>query len=154
VSPSDFTLSVHHALAGLLAIARRNRAGHTAVAAGPESFCCGFLEAVACLAETPAQPVLLVHYDEALPPPFSGAAPAWPAVALVVALAAGGPGEAMAFAARPATVSAGEPGDPAVRFRDFLANPAANSLAIAGERMNWNWRRAGVRPVNGYAAAA
>ena len=33
VSPADFTLSVHHALAGLLSIAQRNRLGHTAIAA-------------------------------------------------------------------------------------------------------------------------
>jgi len=34
VSPAEFTLSVHHALVGLLSIAQSNRRGHTALAAG------------------------------------------------------------------------------------------------------------------------
>src|SRR5690349_17921743 len=45
VSPADFSLSVHHALAGLLSIARGNRAGHGAVAAGRDSLWYGLLEA-------------------------------------------------------------------------------------------------------------
>ncbi len=51
VSPADFTLSVHHALAGLLSIVRKNRQGHTAVAAGSESFFFGLLDALLCLNE-------------------------------------------------------------------------------------------------------
>jgi Beta-ketoacyl synthase, N-terminal domain len=49
-SPAEFTLSVHHGLAGLLSIAHRNMAGHTAIAAGPDTFGCGMLEALGCLA--------------------------------------------------------------------------------------------------------
>ena len=37
-SPADFSLGVHNALAGLLSIATRNSAGHTALAAGLDSF--------------------------------------------------------------------------------------------------------------------
>jgi len=70
VSPADFTLSVHHALVGLLSIAQGNRNGHIAVAAGPESFGFGFLEAVSCLQERPAEPVIFLYYDEPLPPPY------------------------------------------------------------------------------------
>ncbi len=57
ISPADFTLSVHHALAGLLSIARGNRHGHTTIAAGRESFGFGLLEALSCLVEKPAEPV-------------------------------------------------------------------------------------------------
>src|SRR5689334_10839923 len=38
LSPAEFSLSVHHALIGLLSIARGNGAGHTALAAGADSF--------------------------------------------------------------------------------------------------------------------
>ena len=38
ISPADFSLSVHNALAGLLSIAWGNTAGHTAISAGADSF--------------------------------------------------------------------------------------------------------------------
>lgn len=66
-SPADFSLSVHHALAGLLSIQTHNKAGHTTVSAGRDTFGYGLLEAVAAVADQPAQSVLLVSYDEALP---------------------------------------------------------------------------------------
>jgi Beta-ketoacyl synthase, N-terminal domain len=69
VSPAEFSLSVHNALAGLLSIARHNNAGHTAIAAGANSFQAGLIEAAACLIDQPDQPVLLVYFDDALPAP-------------------------------------------------------------------------------------
>ncbi len=145
VSPAEFTLAVHHALAGLLSIARGNGRPHTAVAAGPESFCAGFLEAVACLAEQPAEPVLLIHYDEPLPEPFTRfAVETGPAIALVVALAAGGPGEAMTLAMTPTPA----PGPPAAEcasaaagFRGFLGDLRAPRFTIVGARTTWRWSR-------------
>src|SRR5271170_706359 len=71
VSPAEFSLSVHNALAGLLSIARRNKAGHTTIAAGADSFRSGLIEAAACLMEYPEEPVLLVYTDESLPEPYS-----------------------------------------------------------------------------------
>lgn len=70
LSPADFSLSVHHALTGLLSIARKNRSGHVAVASGEESFCYGLIEAATSLAEDPHTPILLIHYDEPLKAPF------------------------------------------------------------------------------------
>lgn len=66
VSPTEFSRSVHHALVGLLSIATGNRAGHSAVAAGPDSFASGLLEAAACVEED-RHPVLLLYFDEPLP---------------------------------------------------------------------------------------
>jgi hypothetical protein len=64
VSPADFSMSVHHGLVGLLSIATKNTRGHSAVSAGPESFCYGMLEAASCLADRPEETVILLHYDE------------------------------------------------------------------------------------------
>lgn len=143
VSPAEFTLSVHHALVGLLSIARGNRRGHTAVAAGPESFCFGFLEAVSCLTETPDEMVLLIHYDEPLPEPFAGfARDTGPAMALVVALASGGPGETMTLAMMPTTAPGpAVPDSPAAGFCAFLGDPAASCFSAVGPRMIWQWSR-------------
>ncbi len=74
VSPADFSLSVHNALAGLLSIASGNRNGLTAIAAGRDSFGYGLLEATALLAEQPSQPVHLVHFDEPLPDQYADVA--------------------------------------------------------------------------------
>ena len=70
ISPADFSLSVHNALAGLLSIAWGNTAGHTAISAGADSFGYGLLEAVACLKEGPSDPVMLVYFDDLLPQPY------------------------------------------------------------------------------------
>lgn len=66
VSPAEFSLAVHHALAGLLSIATGNRQGHSAVAAGPDSCGYGLLEA-ACFVAEAAAPALLLYFDEPLP---------------------------------------------------------------------------------------
>jgi hypothetical protein len=70
ISPADFSLSVHNALAGLLSIAWGNTAGHSAVAAGADSFGYGLLESIACLGAGTGDPVMLVYFDDLLPHPY------------------------------------------------------------------------------------
>lgn len=142
VSPADFTLSVHHALAGLLSIARGNRQSHTAVAAGPESFCFGLMEAVACLMEVRAEPVVLLHYDEPLPSPFSifeepMAAPE----VLALVLAADGPGVPLSLSFRPASTNGGRSASHVMEFLGLLETPGQGELISEGERLEWRWRR-------------
>lgn len=89
VSPAEFSLAVHHALAGLLSIATGNRQGHSGVAAGADSFGYGLLEA-ACFVVEQAVPALLFYFDEALPaiyaPVSDDDGPAFPPLALAVLL--------------------------------------------------------------------
>lgn len=66
-SPADFTMSVHHALAGLLSIKTGNKAGHTTISAGAETFAYGILEAATTILEQQPSTALLVSYDEPLP---------------------------------------------------------------------------------------
>jgi hypothetical protein len=70
VSPADFSLSVHNALAGLLSIAWGNTAGHTVIAAGADSFGYGLLEGVACLKASSDDRVMVVYFDDRLPHPY------------------------------------------------------------------------------------
>jgi len=67
-SPSAmaFSLSVHNAAAGLLSLARHDKAPSSALSAGPDSLGLALFEAAALL-KTAAGPVLVVAYDEALP---------------------------------------------------------------------------------------
>jgi hypothetical protein len=142
VSPADFTLSVHHALAGLLSIVHGNRQGHTAVAAGPESFCFGMMEAVACLTEVPTEPVALLHYDEPLPDPFSVFdEPAAAPEVLALVLAAEGPGVPLSLSCVPASANGRRPASHAMEFLGLLETPGQRELISEGERLEWRWRR-------------
>jgi hypothetical protein len=67
LSPTDFSLSVHNAWAGMLSIINENARGHSALAAGPDTFAFGLLEALTILRTEPSVPVLLLFTDEPLP---------------------------------------------------------------------------------------
>jgi hypothetical protein len=142
VSPAAFSMSVHHGLAGLLSIHGGNRQGHIAVAAGPDTFCSGLMEASLCLAEAPELPVLLLYYDTPLPPAYGpvhdeieDGLPMAAAFLLRPRLDAG---ISMQYREnpdrRPAT------GSQVLTFLRLLlsAAPAAESR---GERMIWEWSR-------------
>lgn len=140
VSPADFTLSVHHALLGLLSIAADNHQGHTAIAAGSASFGMGFVEALACLIEQPARPVVLLYYDEELPAPFDhfNETHDQPLV-LALALASAGSGETFGL-----TMAAGSPdtahSTPALDFLRFMLTDSPK-LSSCDKHLEWQWRR-------------
>ena len=144
-SPTDFSMSIHHALLGILSIHAGNRLGHTALSAGWDSFANGLLEAATCIAERPDEPVILVHGDDKLPRDYDdfresddGTLP------LVVAIALGRPGGALVddvtlelAPAMPETLPTASMATDFLRF--FLSN-AANARA-SGQRTQWIWRR-------------
>ncbi|OYD81619.1 beta-ketoacyl synthase chain length factor [Azospirillum brasilense] len=143
-SPAEFSLSVHHGLAGLLSIHTGNRRGHTALAAGPDSFGFGLLEAAASIAETPSEPVLLLYADAPMPEdyaPFRTAADRTLPLAVALVLGpADGEGEGLALQCAPAN---GElPAEStALDFLRFLLSGASRA-ASHGARLDWVWRRA------------
>jgi hypothetical protein len=94
LSPADFSLSVHHSLLALLSQVKKNTNGHTALAAGEQSFEAGLCEALAILAENPDHPVLLVSYDAPLPGAYE-ALDATPPKNEVLALLLNGPSEGL-----------------------------------------------------------
>jgi hypothetical protein len=141
ISPADFSLSVHHALIGLLSIALGNRRGHTAVASGTESFCYGFMEALAALQENPDEPVILIHYDEPLPEPFStfnnqSEQP----IALALALNMAGEGEQFDFSWQPSLVGQICSQSHAIDFLHFIEGENQECISN-GERHQWRWTR-------------
>ncbi len=64
LSPSEFSMSVHNAFAGALSILQKNTRSHSAISAGQDSFCAGFLESVMLLKENPGAEILYVFYEE------------------------------------------------------------------------------------------
>ena len=65
-SPTQFSMNVHNAVAGIWSIVRRDRSPSTSLAAGPETFGWGLLEAWA-QHEAEGGPVLYVYGDDRLP---------------------------------------------------------------------------------------
>jgi hypothetical protein len=138
LSPSDFTLSVHHALIGLLSIAQVNRRGHIAVASGEESFCYGLLEAIACLKENPGEPVVLMHFDEPLPGPFARFTETNERPIVLALELSAEDGDGFALASEPGSGTLEIPH--AAAFADFLEGDAAAASSAGAER-TWRWTR-------------
>lgn len=141
LSPTDFSMSVHHALVGLLSISQNNHSGHTAVAAGEESFCFGLIEALACLAEAPQDPVMLIHCDEPLPGGYAAfnRADDRP-VALALLLGEGG-GQDFGVQSY-AKIEGGRQNSIALDFLNFL-NGCETEADSASDTRHWRWVRYG-----------
>ena len=157
-SPADFSLSIHHALAGLLSIHTGNKAGHTTISAGRDTFGFAMLEAVASLAANPDEAVLLVCYDE----PLSGdyrhfeerpetAAPLIVVLKLSRQIDDMRTGGAQIGDARPLHISA-VASEAASNANAIETNAVEDFLKFllsgrdtggsAGDRMTWRWQRA------------
>jgi hypothetical protein len=90
-SPTQFSMNVQNAVAGVWSIARQDSSPSVSLAAGPETFSLGLLEALGLHLADPTSPVLFVYADEPLPEPFTAfAGPELPlhAVALLIGLPA------------------------------------------------------------------
>jgi hypothetical protein len=70
LSPLRFKHSVHNSASGLVSIATENRGFSTAIAAGRRTFEQGVLEALALLATTESESVLLAVAEDELPKPL------------------------------------------------------------------------------------
>lgn len=144
LSPAEFSMSVHHGLAGLLSIHTQNREGHIALAAGTESFACGLLEAAACLAERPQTPILLLYADEKLPFEFAGLAGPESALPCVVVLALTAPrldGDDILLLQQPASRPEAPSPSAASDFLKFLLSGSRQAVSH-GELWDWTWRHA------------
>jgi Beta-ketoacyl synthase, N-terminal domain len=144
-SPAEFSLSVHNALAGLLSIAWQNDAGHTAVAAGSDSFGFGLLEAAACLMAKPSEPVLLAYFDEPLPDEYAAFREGEEASLALALLLTPGRGDgrdlrASCEAKRTGDAARPPPTAQALDFLRFLLS-GESERASPGGAVRWRWRR-------------
>jgi hypothetical protein len=144
ISPADFSLSVHNALAGLLSIAWGNTAGHTAISAGADSFGYGLLEAIACLNDGSSDSVLLVYFEDVLPQPYDEVADgAETCVALALLLKPPGhEGSEFALTLEPRNRAARAQSASAqsLDFIRFMLSNEREGRSI-GERTQWRWQR-------------
>lgn len=136
-APMDFSLSVHNAPLGLLAIAREDPSPASAVAAGDESLAAGILEAAGWVLEG-APAALVVHADEAPPAPYAGR---WSGdcADFGLALRLGRGGVSMELALE-AAAEPDSPGSLPEAFVRALALDASEGVWIRGGR-RWSWSR-------------
>lgn len=142
LSPTAFSMSVHNATAGLLTIARRDRANHIALAAGAATIEHAVIEACGLLADG-AQMVLLVASDCQLPElflPFQECEEQPHAWAWLMTAAAADDSDAIAlrWSASDEAPSSGMPGGLAVAA--FHLGGASRMERCDG-RMRWSWSR-------------
>ncbi len=146
VSPADFSLSVHNALAGLLSIAWGNTAGHTAIAAGADSFAYGLLEGVACLNDASGDRVMVVYCDDLVPLPYDeieDGAETCVAVALLLAQPRyDGHDFSIEVGPRVRLRQLQSASSQALDFIRFMLSGEREKTLI-GERSQWRWRRCG-----------
>ncbi len=109
ISPTQFSMNVHNAVAGIWSISRQDRSACTALGAGPETFGWGLLEA-ASLHRAHGAPVLFVYGDDHLPELLAEFEPAQ------------APLHALAFLIA----------TPAVRHLRVRRDPSAQRYAMAG----------------------
>lgn len=145
LSPADFSVSVHNALAGILSIASQSQEGHTAIAHGPDSFAAGLIEAIGLLAVYPDMPILLVYFDDDLPPPYDEIEPPEAEGGLALAVLLGAGGDTGLPVQVTITTAADEAPDGTTRqaldFVRFLASGEAE-CSTAGSTFDLRWRRA------------
>jgi hypothetical protein len=144
MSPASFSMSVHNALGALYSIANAYTEPYTAIAAGENTVEAAFMEALGQLADG-VPDVLLVYYDEPLPPPYGifddGIAFAR-ACAYRLSLAQTGGFSLHAAARAPDSEiqnTASLPADLAVF--DFLVNHGAQRLVRTVGPRQWEWSR-------------
>ena len=135
VSPALFSMSVHNAVPGLWSILQGNRASATALAAGPETFGWGLVEALGILQAEPTTPVLYVYADDRLPEPWA-AGRAQPGLFSVGLLLGGSQGRTLALAREPG--SEGQAGEALAHH--FLAAWRGGPGVWEGAGGRWRWQ--------------
>jgi hypothetical protein len=139
LSPTTFSQSVHNAGAGLFTIISGSAAPVSALAAGRSTFAAGWLEAEGFLVARPEARVLLVTYDEPLPPEYasySSQAPCAYGVGLLLRRARGQAGVAL----RSAPVKQSDSLPLAPLFLAWLLSGDA-SLYASADGQGWIWTR-------------
>jgi hypothetical protein len=139
LSPTAFSQSVHNASAGLYTILSRCSSPMSSLASGGSTFASGWLEAEGFLVEHPASQVLLVIFDEALPPeylPYSAEAPCEYALGLLLRTAT-----ERGFSLQSAPVGPDETLPMAPLFMAWVLS-TDDSMRITADGQGWIWSRA------------
>lgn len=141
LSPTTFGLSVLNASAGLYSILRGDQAPATAIAAGPETFTFGLIEACSRAFAEPGLPVLYVYADAPAPAPFGPLADD-PADLLAIALLIDSmqAKRQLNVTFMPNSSNEVSPMPQATAFLASITDASASAWAGAQRCWQWNWQ--------------
>jgi hypothetical protein len=142
LTAAGFTHSIHNTQVGLFSIVAKNREMTSAVSAGPDTFPCAILEALALGARAGDGPVLVVIADEPVPSGFEvfDDDSTFPRYALALVIDRAGEGEHVALVPSGGGSTASRPAWPmAIEFlRWLLSNEPTLTVGV---RRTWTWQR-------------
>jgi hypothetical protein len=141
LSPTMFSQSVHNASAGLYTIISHSRAPVCALSSGASTFAAAWLEAEGFLSNHVDASVLLVSYDEALPPEYAAYSPQRQCAHALGLLLRSAREEGVELA--PAPPEHDQPLPMAPLFIAWFLSPEP-SLRCTADGHGWLWRRSGV----------
>ncbi len=134
-SPTDFTMSVHNAAAGILTIHKKLTVPVTSVAAQGNTFEAGLFEAASFLSDGKER-VLLLDYENTLPPILASRLPAVKETFAVAILLEKGE----KLKASTTSIEETDPETPdALQFIEGLASKATQFTVRSGRHL-WTWR--------------
>jgi len=142
ISPTAFSLSVHNAIAGLFAMAYKNKIQTTVLAPGEEGIAPAFIEALGLLEEGEKE-VLIVLYDEPLvefypATPYKLSSDSCCAIALRISKV--GLGTTINFSCQKQTGDDGEQPFQVPLLVKFLSEQH-NNLLVHTPRHSWSWEK-------------
>lgn len=142
VSPMDFSLGVHNAVAGLVSMAMENRAPSICLSPGDQGMVNAIIEAIGVLYEESWESVLVVLYDEPLPEYYR---PFTESVELPVSLAfemqlAGSKADGQRFSLERHTGSDIPTNKTIIGLIEFLVQER-DLIKFSGEEDGWTLRR-------------
>lgn len=138
LSPTDFSLSVHNAIAGVRSIVRRDHSPSVAVAAGEESFAYGLVEAAGQYHLDSKRPVLFVYVDEPVPEEYRRFVPDKEMPHAIALLIAAGAHTKVRMQSGPATTRAVNPEMQSLAFLRGWFQKKREAVWHGGQR-EWRW---------------
>lgn len=137
LSPTAFATSVHNAIPGQWSLLRQDRSPSSALAAGPDTFALGLLEAGLAWRRQPDRPVLYLFAEDRLPEVFQGFSQDQP-VPHALALLIGEPGSVrLELAWEPALRDEDPPAALSLQALEALAR-GANMAPWTGTQGTWS----------------
>lgn len=154
LSPTQFSLSVHNAIGGVMSIARNDHSCITALATDDENTSSAVIEAIAIMQEQNSRRALCILYDDTVPDIYRDQAGSdFPPYALALLLSqqsATADTQALTLtlttsantATSPASDALAEP--QALSLLRFLLNSQQQALRLNGRGLDWCWNKVAV----------
>ena len=146
LSPTQFSLSVHNAIGGVLSIARKDTSCISALAVDDRDSSAAVMETAAILAEQDAERALCVFYDDEVPQVYldTGAPRHHPFALALLLNRQPGAGHTLQLSLDSTGADNPQPREPQpLSLLRFLLTDDVSGLQLPGSHINWHWTKTG-----------